>query len=97
MKNYGTKTKQYGSPAKKYGGKASKKQQGALPMGRSTSRDVPPAKPIKEYNYAEKQSAIREKANEIMKTLQSRANKISEPSFADRPTPLPRKKNKIRL
>jgi len=83
MKNYGTKTKQYGSPAKKYGGKASKKQ---------TAQ-----RPIKEYKYAEKQSAIREKANEIMKTLQSRANKISEPSFADQKTPLPRKKNKIRL
>jgi hypothetical protein len=84
MRNYGSKTKQYGTPSKSYGRGASKKQPTAV-------------KPIKKYNYAEKRRSEEESAKLIMKTLQHRANKISQPSFADAVTPLPRKKKKIRL
>lgn len=85
MKRYGNKPKQYGASPKSYGGQKRSKKPKAY------------SKPVKEYNSRKKAEEERILAMQIMENLAMRAEKISEPSFADQVTPLPRRKNKIRL
>ena len=91
MKRYGRKPKQYGESPKSYGEPKQHK-----PKAYSKPVKVY-SKPVKAYDSQKKAEQERILAMQIMESLAYKAEKISEPSFADQVTPLPRRKRKIRL